>query len=104
MLLPADSLSGTFVGRPALDTLADHAQRAQWSCADLHKRRKHRLAPKRIIITAASALVILIIAIGLWSYGYLLYGNFRPYVGWGPLDITDLSGLLPFFAIFDVIP
>lgn len=28
-----------------------------WSCADLHKRRKKRLKPKRVVVTASFGLV-----------------------------------------------
>jgi hypothetical protein len=94
------------------------------SSLDLHERRKDRLGPKRVVISAVVALALLIIAFSIWtscyhgtaynlqircpnrwtslsvdpSVGYF-YGTW--YYPYSP--VIDLSPYLPFTSILDVI-
>ena len=77
-----------------------------WACVDLHKRRRNRLRPKRIIITAASGLFCLLLALAMWLWSSAFLWEYEfiwPHVSWGVLQAIDLSPILPIFAVFGII-
>lgn len=82
-----------------------------WICSDLHERRKTRLGPKRVVITAGVAFFLLMFAMALWlsctinPYGPL--GSYCPNfagltVPWG-WWYGDLVPFLPFMAVLDMV-
>jgi hypothetical protein len=88
------------------------------SSLDLHKRRKCRLSPKRIIISASVTLMLLIVSIGLLGSCYCrlsLVADIRcPNVDrWGIREMwaiwyyyqekIDLAPTVPFLASFNMI-
>lgn len=66
------------------------------SCVDLHKRRKHRLRPKRIVVTGFFALVSFLSR--LWTCLFVIlttpYYSGSPIYSYCSLDLV-LSSLLP---------
>jgi hypothetical protein len=93
------------------------------SSLDLNERRKHRLGPKRVVISAGLALALLVIAFGIWTTCYLgtawrlqvnCPNNYIPISYYAPgfiyapdtdgyTPVIDLSPYLPFVAILDTI-